>query len=88
MWAYSAPLSEALPVLPSAASEELLPVFEAPSVRPVSSVLSDVLSDVPLSVVLPLSGSLSGADVPGVLSVPPSESGAPGAGEPPLPEAA
>ena len=63
MWAYSAPLSEApaalssaaLPVLPSAASEELLPVFEAPSVRPVSSALSDVLSDVPLSVVLPLS---------------------------------
>ena len=55
MWAYSAPLSEALPVLPSAASEELLPVSEAPSFRPVSSALSDALSDVSLSVVLPLS---------------------------------
>ena len=63
MWAYSAPLSEApealsseaLPVLPSVVSEELLPVSEAPSVRPVSSALSDALSDVSLSVVLPLS---------------------------------
>ena len=60
MWAYSAPPSEALsskalPVLSSAVSEDLLPVSEAPSVRPVSSALSDALSDVPLSVVLPLS---------------------------------
>lgn len=63
MWGYSAPLSEApaalssaaLPVLSSAASEELLPVSEAPSFRPVLSALSDVPSDVPLSVVLPLS---------------------------------
>ena len=42
-------------MLPSVVSEELLPVSEAPSVRPVSSALSDVLSDVSLSVVLPLS---------------------------------
>ena len=60
MWAYSAPPSEALsskalPVLPSAVSDELLPVSEAPSFRPVSSALSDVPSDVSLSVVLPLS---------------------------------
>ena len=55
MWGYSAPLSEAPEALSSAASEELLPVSEAPSVRPVSSALSDVLSDVSLSVVLPLS---------------------------------
>ena len=62
MWAYSAPLSEAPAALSSAASEELLPVSEAPSVRPVSSALSDAPSDVSLSVVLPLS------DVPEVLS--------------------